>query len=130
MRGWLRELRPAARGTRVASALVHALLLAFLLQIVATRGHFHFGDTAATHVVAAQQLDNGADPSGPSKVPAHQETDCPLWHASLLCGSAVHATTVTIVAPLLRSARAPIDQRTIVPERFNAAWRSRAPPIL
>lgn len=120
-------MKMTARGKRSVSALVHVLLLAFVLQIVATRGHFHFGSTAAADIVAQQ---GGDDAPAPSKQPTgHQESDCPLWHASVVCGGAIHATAVKIVAPLLRSTRAPLDQRAIVPERFTAAWRSRAPPI-
>jgi hypothetical protein len=102
-------------------------MLAFLLQGVATQSHFHFEDLAAAADAQAAIGDDKQDPSHPAK---HSKWDCPLWHAANTCGAALPATGFVFVDPSWERVRRPIDQRRLVPERFTAGWRSRAPPTV
>jgi len=120
----------AVRGGR-AAALVCLLLALFVLQTAVTRSHFHLGSASGGDVSLADAagVDVGA---GGTKAPTplHDESHCPLWHAAGVCGAAVAPDAVTIIAPIATWLRIAVDARLIFPERFTAAWRSRAPPSL
>ena len=127
----LQGLRDVLRGGGRARAIVSLILLAFVLQIAVTRSHFHFGHAFDGVMIAAAQdapADHASGGSKPSK-PSHDESNCPLWHAAGVCGAAAPtvASVLFIVKPA--SSRIAVDERSIVPERFTAAWRSRAPPF-
>jgi hypothetical protein len=127
MRGMLLALRTAL-GARRARVFVALLLAAFLLQVTVTRSHFHFGAVDASVAQAGVEHDAGA-PSKPQKAPSgHDESHCPLWHASGICGTADMALASTFAPPISSHTRAQFDPRVIFPERFVASWRSRAPP--
>jgi hypothetical protein len=127
----LQGLRDFLRGGGRARAVVSLLLLAFVLQIAVTRSHFHFGDTAdATAVAMAQDAssDHVDGSSAPLQKPSHDESHCLLWHAAGVCGAAAPAVVAVLFIAKPTSTRIAVDERAIVPERFTAAWRSRAPP--
>jgi hypothetical protein len=126
----LQGLRNAARGER-GFALVCLLLVVFVLQGAVTRGHFHLG---AAFDAAGPQLAGDVDP-GPAgnqkkPLPPHDETHCLLWHAAGVCGAAVAADAAKLFVPASARLRIAVDERPIFPERFAAAWRSRAPPAV
>jgi hypothetical protein len=127
----LQGIRDSLRGSR-AAALAALVLVAFILQTAVTRGHFHFGSAFATSLSIQANGDVSGETTGkPVKAPSgHDESNCPLWHAGNICGTAVASVAVALFTPSLASARAPIDQRKIFVERFVAHWRSRAPPSL
>lgn len=119
------------RGGGRARAIVSLVLLAFVLQIAVTRSHFHFGHaldgvsaTVATQDAAA---DLAAGVSKPSE-PAHDDAQCPFWHAAGVCGAAAVPHSIAVFVPQAARLGIAIDERLIFPERFAAAWRSRAPP--
>jgi hypothetical protein len=120
----LQPLRQSLRQSGRTQALVFALLTLFVLQVAVLRGHVHTGTTTA----AIEQTADASAPSGNKHAPAHNEADCPLWHASGVCGTALAPTAVVGAQPLARFAKSPLDERAILYERFTAAWRSRAPP--
>jgi hypothetical protein len=126
----LQGLRELLRGGSRARALVSLVLIAFALQIAVTRGHFHFGHALDGAAVAAQDAstDLAAGGSKPSK-PSHDESNCPLWHAAGVCGAAAPAVASVLFIVKPAPSRIAADERSIVPERFTAAWRSRAPPF-
>lgn len=127
MRGMVLSLRTAL-GTRRARVFVALLLAAFLLQIAVTRSHFHFGGAGA-HLAEAQIPDGDGTPPEPQKAPSgHDESKCPLWHASGICGAADLALASTFAPPISSHTGAQFDPRAVFPERFVASWRSRAPP--
>lgn len=126
----LQNLRDAVRGKRALS-LVCLLLALFVAQTAVTRSHFHLG-AAADGAPALADL-AGADLGlGGTKapLPTHDESHCPLWHAAGVCGAVVAADAIAIFAPIVAQLRIGVDARLIFPERFAAAWRSRAPPSL
>lgn len=126
----LQGLRSIARGSGRTQALICLILLAFVLQIAATRAHFHFDhafDVAAGTAGVQDADDQDAGGSAPAK-PAHDETNCPLWHAAGVCGAVAASVASVLFIAQPASSRIAVDERTIVPERFAAAWRSRAPP--
>jgi hypothetical protein len=121
----LQTIREAMRD-RCAFAFVCLLLGVFLLQTGVTRGHVHTGlspDTAAVLALAGD-VDGGAK----KPLPKHDESQCPLWHASGICGAAVAPDAVVLHLPAPARFHVAGDERAIFPERFAAAWRSRAPP--
>jgi hypothetical protein len=129
----LQTLRDLLRGGSRARALVSLVLLAFVLQIAVTRGHFHFGHALDSVVATAPAQDAVADQAaGGSKpgTPSHDESNCPLWHAAGVCGAAAPAVGAVLFIAAPAPSRIATDERSIVPERFTAAWRSRAPPSL
>jgi hypothetical protein len=131
MKTGLQGLRDLLCGSSRARALVSLVLLAFALQIAVTRGHFHFGhalDGVATTALADAPADLDADGSKPTKS-SHDESNCPLWHAAGVCGAAAPAVAAVLFIAKPASSRIAVDERSIVPERFAAAWRSRAPPF-
>lgn len=129
MRGSLLILRTAI-GARRARVFVALLLAAFLLQVAVTRSHFHLGH-AGVAVAQADVSADGTAPAKPQKAPSgHDENNCPLWHASGICGTADMAVASIFVPPIASHTRASFDPRVIFPERFVAGWRSRAPPIV
>ena len=105
--------------------LLVLLLAAFVFQTSVLRAHIHAG--SAQSVAHEQTADAGG---GGKPSPIHNEKDCPLWHASSVWGTGLLAVAGSAVAPLSSASRTPLDERTTVPERFAAAWRSRAPPAL
>ncbi len=102
------------------------LLALFVLQISVARSHFHF-DLAERNSAA---LDGDITDGGPQPKPAHDEADCPLWHAGVAGGAALLADACALLPPPATRSLRVADARTIFPERFTAAWRSRAPPIV
>lgn len=104
--------------------LLALLLAAFVFQTSILRGHIH---VASASGALEQAVDSHG---GGSPKPVHNEADCPLWHASSICGAGLAAVAATTVPPLSRTSQATRDERTVFPERFAATWRSRAPPIL
>lgn len=129
MKGLLLATRNAL-GTRRTRVFVALLLAVFLLQVAVTRSHFHLGHASATVAQAEVSGDTSA-PAKPHKAPSgHDENNCPLWHASGICGAADVAVAVIVVAPISSHTRASFDPRVVFPERFVANWRSRAPPIV
>jgi hypothetical protein len=123
----LSTMRAVVRDRR-AFAFVCLLLGVFLLQTAVTRGHVHTGlspDAAAAHALAGD-IDGGGGTKKP--LPEHDESQCPLWHASGICGAAVAADAVVLALPAPVRSTVAGDERTIFPERFAAAWRSRGPP--
>lgn len=123
----LQTFRESLRYSNRMQSLVFALLALFVLQIATLRGHVHVG-TATTSAV--ELASNISAPPGGEKQPVHNEADCPLWQASGACGSILVPVTATVAAPLTVLVQAPSDERKTAPERFAAAWRSRAPPLL
>jgi|GEM_PF-6225357 hypothetical protein len=132
MQAGLQGLRDLLRGGGRARAFVSLVLLAFVMQIAVTRSHFHFGHAfdgvAATVAAQDSPADHAAGGSKPSK-PSHDESNCPLWHAAGVCGAAAPAVASVLFIAKPMPSRVGIDERRIVPERFTAAWRSRAPPF-
>lgn len=127
MVGGLQTFRESLRRSTRVQSLVFALLALFVVQIATLRSHMHVGAAVA----AVVELSSDASlPLGGKKQPAHNEADCPLWQASGVCGSILVPVTATVAVPPAVLVQAPSDQRTIAPERFAAAWRSRAPPLL
>lgn len=119
----LQPLRRALRASR-AGALVWLVLAAFVLQLTATRAHFHF--SPAHEGVAVVTADAGT----PAKAPLHDQANCPLFHAAGVCGAALAGTTAI---PVIAQAAAPrVEFERAVPEaeRIAANWRSRAPPTV
>jgi hypothetical protein len=123
----LHYFRSATRSRR--GALLACLLLSlFALQSAVTRAHFHFSVADGGPAVVVDLNDDAGRSKDPR--PAHDESQCPLWHAGSICGSVVAATsTVMFVPPRVRLPVA-ADERLIFPERFASAWRSRAPPAV
>jgi hypothetical protein len=125
----LHTLRRVNRSRR-AVAFVWLLLAVFVLQTAVMRGHFHVGgdlDGGATFKAGA--ADGGA---GETKqpLPSHDESKCPLWHAAGVCGAIAAADIAHLYVPPSARLRVAADERLIFPERFAAAWRSRAPPTV
>jgi hypothetical protein len=125
-------LRNVLCGGGRARGLVSLILLAFVLQIAVTRSHFHFGQAidGGAAIIAAQDAlaDLAAGGSKPSKS-SHDESNCPLWHAAGVCSAAAPAVASVLFIVKPAPSRIAVDERRIVPERFTAAWRSRAPPF-
>lgn len=120
----LKSLRDSVRRSSRAQLLLVLLLTAFVFQTSFLRGHIHVESAqGAVHELA--DATGGGSPG-----PIHNEADCPLWHASSICGAGLIAVAAMAVPPLSFASKAARDERTIFPERFAAAWRSRAPPIL
>lgn len=111
--------RWAARGALLLLAL-------FVLQISVARSHFHFDLTERSSSALTCDLTD----DGPQPKPAHDEANCPLWHASVVGGSALLADACALLPPPATRSLRVADARTIFPERFTAAWRSRAPPTV
>jgi hypothetical protein len=132
MQTGLQGLRDLLRGGGRARAFVSLVLLAFVMQIAVTRSHFHFGhafdSVAATVAAQDAPADDAAGGSKPSK-PSHDESNCPLWHAAGVCGAAAPAVSSVLFVAKPMPSRVAVDERRILPERFTAAWRSRAPPF-
>jgi hypothetical protein len=126
----LQGLRDVMRGCGRARAIVSLILLAFVLQIAVTRGHFHFGHALDVATVAAQDAsaDLAQGGSKPSK-PSHDESNCPLWHAAGVCGAAAPAVASVLFIVKPAPSRITVHEPSVVPERFTAAWRSRGPPF-
>lgn len=127
MVGGLQTFRESLRHSTRVQSLVFALLALFVVQIATLRSHVHVEAAAAAVVELAS---DASLPPGGKKQPTHNEANCPLWQASGVCGSILVPVAVTVAAPPTVLVQAPSDQRTIAPERFAAAWRSRAPPLL
>jgi hypothetical protein len=128
----LQGLRELLCGGSRARALVSLVLIAFALQVAVTRGHFHFGHALDGVAAAALAQDAPADHDAGGSKPAkslHDESNCPLWHAAGVCGAAAPAVVAVLFVAKPASSRIAVDERSIVPERFTAAWRSRAPPF-
>lgn len=120
--GW----RKAVRGSR-ATALVCLLLVAFVAQSAVTRGHFHLGLSGGGVQLASVDACDAQSDKAPLR---HDESHCPLWHAAGVSGAAVAPSAPAIFVPLTVVDIASTDLRAIFPERYAAAWRSRAPPSL
>jgi hypothetical protein len=124
----LHSLRRVNRGWR-AVALVRLLLAVFVLQTAVMRGHIHVGnDLDAGATLAASAADSGGNTKQPH--PSHDESKCLLWHAAGVCGAIAAADIAHLYVPPSARLRVATDERLIFPERFAAAWRSRAPPTV
>jgi hypothetical protein len=121
--------RSERRRRGFAALSIYGLILTFLLQGVATQSHFHFEDLTVAGAAHAADADDNQD-QDPSHPDRHSKWDCPLWHAANVCGAALPASGLVFVDPSWERVLTPIDQRRLVPERFTAGWRSRAPPVL
>jgi hypothetical protein len=100
----------------------------FVSQTAVTRSHFHVGAAQDGGLLLADADADGPAGGAKQPLPTHDESHCPLWHAAGVCGAAsVPDAIVLVVAPAHRM-RIAVDERLIFPERFAAAWRSRAPP--
>lgn len=129
MRVELQGLRQGLRGQR-ALAFVWLILAVFVLQTAVSRSHFHIGTDVNGGVALAGDID-GLDAGAPSqKLPPHDESSCPLWHAAGVCGAIAAADAGVLYVPPSARLRVAADERLIFPERFAAAWRSRAPPTV
>lgn len=121
----LQGLREAMRGSR-ACALICLLLVAFVAQAAATRGHFHLGVPGGLQLATGEACD-----TQPNETPLrHDESHCPLWHAAGVSGAAVAPSAPALFVPRAGVDLASTDLRAVFPERYAAAWRSRAPPSL
>jgi hypothetical protein len=121
----LQTFREGVRRNSRVRVLLVLLLAAFVFQTAVLRAHIHAGSAqSVAHELTAEAC-GGGTPS-----PVHNEKDCPLWHASSISGTGLIAVATTAIAPLSSTSRASLDERTTAPERFAAAWRSRAPPVL
>jgi hypothetical protein len=115
--------------SRRAVALVWLLLAAFVLQTAVMRGHIHVGaDLDAGATLAASAADGAGGTEQPR--PSHDESKCPLWHAAGVCGAIAAADVARLYVPRSQRLSVAADARLIFPERFAAAWRSRAPPAV
>jgi hypothetical protein len=121
----LTDLRRAMRGRWAARGALFLLAL-FVLQISVARSHFHFDHSERDALALAGDVTGGS----PHPKPAHDEANCPLWHAGVAGGSALLADACVLLPPPATRSLRVADARTIFPERFTAAWRSRAPPIV
>jgi len=121
----------AARKTRGFRAFVHVLLVAFVLQGVATQGHAHWA-TAGGKVLSAiafqADAPSSASKTGSKQTPAGDHSNCPICHAASIAGAAFASSAPVLHVPSLSALLPERDERRIVVERFAAAWRSRAPP--
>jgi hypothetical protein len=122
----IRQVAQALRGAGNRRAWVYALICAFVLQGVITQGHFHAFAGAAPHAISL--ADNGASQS--KQAPGDRDdTKCPICHAASVAGAFFAAAAPILLLPTLDALIPQRHERTIVVERFTAAWRSRAPPF-
>lgn len=130
----IRRLVQAVRGGRGFRVFVYFVLCAFVFQGFITHRHMHWGDSADRPSADAFHVENGValpDLSMPAskQLPAgHDESKCPIYHAAAVAGCFLAATTPILRIPPLSTLALQRDERSIVVERFTAAWRSRAPP--
>jgi hypothetical protein len=121
----LLSFRRTARNSSRAQLFFLLVLAAFVFQTAVLRAHIHAGTADGSVQLASEE----ATASKGKHSPTHNEADCPLWHASSNGTAGIVAAATALPAPLSETSRATFDERNIFPERFAAAWRSRAPPI-
>ncbi len=122
----------AVRYMRGYRALVHVVLAAFIVQGFVTQGHMHWGGAGqefaavASHAGAAT---TDATKAGSKQTPANRDhSNCPICHAASVAGAMFASAAPILRVPSLSTLVPERDERSIVVERFTAAWRSRAPP--
>ena len=130
----IRRLVQAVRGGRGFRAFAYFVLCAFVFQGFITHRHMHWNGLANGLAADAIHIENGvvlSDLSAPAskQLPAgHDESKCPIYHAAAVAGCFLVATAPILRIPPLSTLALRRDERSIVVERFTAAWRSRAPP--
>lgn len=126
----------AVRGLRTRPALVYLVLTAFVLQGLVTQSHMHFAAAAQQKSMAAAQLTSSATLGVTAKSPVKQtpgerdDSNCPICHAASIAGAMFASAAPMLRVPSLSSLVPYVDERSVLVERFTAAWRSRAPPSL
>ena len=122
------------RETRVMRALAYVVLAAFVLQGMVTQNHLH-GAFAAPAFSSDVHQDGvalaDAGKAGSTQLPAGEhDRNCPICQAASIAGAAFASSAPILRVPSLSTLFVARDERTIVVERFVAAWRSRAPPLV
>jgi len=130
----VRRLMHAVRDMRVRRAFAYLVLVTFVLQGFVTQSHMHFGAPAQKAAAGTHQSASGAVLGATQKSPGQQspggrdDGNCPICHAASIAGAAFASAAPMLRIPSLSSLVPYVDERSILVERFTAAWRSRAPP--